>query len=326
MGDLELLALFCIFFQFFSPTGTTDGVIFINELDGRAFMRLHALTGHTSSVSCHAVSTNSLNPHRPDDSGLFVSGGWDGNIRLWNALTGECLRVFDGKLILDHRTSVEDALWRQNMRINAISFCKDCILSANWRGGIISRRINDAEDNNTCFVRNHGIVTTRIEHYGKWLVSINHRSIVIVDLEDESNNRELEQAFSADGDEVIVDFKSSQIIYANKDNIFTYNIRTKEVICFQKSSSEPMLDVTAIQANENFVYTLNKDCSIYLWDGKFKLIDKICELPKVGMDRCHLTLSESSQRMLCVLSYHTLQGIMTNMYMISLSQPVIEES
>ncbi|VUZ53708.1 unnamed protein product, partial [Hymenolepis diminuta] len=121
-------------------------------------MRLHALTGHTSSVSCHAVSTNSLNPHRPDDSGLFVSGGWDGNIRLWNALTGECLRVFD-----DHRTSVEDALWRQNMRINAISFCKDCILSANWRGGIISRRINDAEDNNTCFVRNHGIVTTRIE-------------------------------------------------------------------------------------------------------------------------------------------------------------------
>lgn len=130
---------------------------------------------------------------------------------------------------------MEGALWRQNMRINAISFCKDCILSADWRGGIISRRIDDAGDNNTCFVRNHGFVTIRIERYGKWLVSINHRSIVIVDLEDESNNRELEQAFSVNGDEVIVDFKSSQIIYANKDNIFMYNIRTEEVICFQKS-------------------------------------------------------------------------------------------
>lgn len=91
-------------------------------------------------------------------------------------------------------------------------------------------------------------------------------------------------------------------------------------------SSGPMSDVAAIQANENFVYTLNKDCSVYLWDRKkYQLIDKICELPKVGMDRCHLSLSESSQRILCILSYHTLQGIMTNMYMISVSQPVIEE-
>lgn len=81
----------------FLVAGTHDGVIFIYQSDGRQFPRIHVLNGHTDLISCLAASTRSNKPQTPDYRGLFISGSYDGTVRLWSAITGECLKLYQGE-------------------------------------------------------------------------------------------------------------------------------------------------------------------------------------------------------------------------------------
>nr|CDS28991.2 f box:WD repeat containing protein 7 [Hymenolepis microstoma] len=209
--------------------GTEIGAVVVYEVPCRTFKCLHILTGHKSPITSLSLSRNSFNPHRPDDSGLFASVSLDGSIRLWNALTGECLRIFD-----DYTSNLNGWSWRRRRRIDAITFYKGCILSADCERSTISMRINDSSGYDTRYDLKKNLSAIRVELNEKWLVSINHTAIHIVDLEDESNNCELEKSFTNDGDEVIVDFKSNQIIYFNMDSIYMHNIGANESVCFQK--------------------------------------------------------------------------------------------
>nr|CUU97739.1 hypothetical transcript [Hymenolepis microstoma] len=236
--------------------GTEIGAIVVYEFPYRTFKCLHILTGHRSPITSLSLSRNSFNPHRPDDSGLFVSGSLDGSIRLWNALTGECLRIFD-----DHTPNLNGWGCRRRKRIDAITFYKNCIVSADWWRSTISMRINDSSGNDNISVLKKDLTAIRVELNEKWLVSINHTAIHIVDLEDESYHRKLEKSFTNDDDEVIVDFKSNQIIYFNMDSIYMHNIRANKSVCFQKGFFEHKARVLNIQANENFVYSVHaNDC------------------------------------------------------------------
>lgn len=58
----------------------------------RAVWQSRALEGHTDRV--HSVSPSA-------DGRLVLSGSWDGTVRLWEASTGRCLRVFEGPNGLD---------------------------------------------------------------------------------------------------------------------------------------------------------------------------------------------------------------------------------
>nr|CDS28996.2 f box:WD repeat containing protein 7 [Hymenolepis microstoma] len=302
--------------------GTEIGAVVVYEFSCRTFNCLHILIGHKSPIASLGLSRNSFNQHRLDDSGLFVSGSLDGSIRLWNALTGECLRIFD-----DFTSNLSGWSWQQRRRIDAITFYKDCIVSADWWRRTISMLTNDSSGNDTRYVLKKDLSAIRVELNEKWLVSINHTAIHIVDLEDESYHRKLEKSFTNDGDEVIVDFKSNQIIYYNMDSIYMHNIGANESVCFQKGFLDRMARVLAIQANENFVYSVHENGKIYLWDRKkCQLIHELYRLPVVDIFKCHLALSESSQRLFCVVFYFESQGVCTGLYTLSVSQLVIEES
>lgn len=78
--------------------GSSSGRIHIWELDqSRQFPHRRVLSGHSDRINCLAASTKSSNPQMPDERCLFASGSYDRSVRLWNALTGQHLRVFRGK-------------------------------------------------------------------------------------------------------------------------------------------------------------------------------------------------------------------------------------
>lgn len=82
--------------------GCYDGLIYIFRLDGTKFPCLHTLKDHTDIVTGFALSASSSNPQTSDERCLFASSSTDCTVRLWNALTGECLSVFRGKYYCFH--------------------------------------------------------------------------------------------------------------------------------------------------------------------------------------------------------------------------------
>lgn len=82
----------------FLIVGLTNGSIEMWRLDGKLFPHVRTLERHTQAVKCLAVSTSSSKPQMPDERCLLVSGSDDNTVRLWNALTGQCLRVYEGAI------------------------------------------------------------------------------------------------------------------------------------------------------------------------------------------------------------------------------------
>ncbi|KAM3180013.1 hypothetical protein ACTXT7_017131, partial [Hymenolepis weldensis] len=79
----------------FLIAGLTNGSIEMWRLDGKHFPHVRTLERHTQAVKCLAISTSSSKPQIPDERCLLVSGSDDNTVRLWNALTGQCLRVYE---------------------------------------------------------------------------------------------------------------------------------------------------------------------------------------------------------------------------------------
>lgn len=81
-------------------TGSEDHLVRIWQV--RTGKLLHTLSGHSDEVRavafnpCSAVLPESAALHRSQPPCLLASASYDGTVRLWNAVTGRCVRVLTG--------------------------------------------------------------------------------------------------------------------------------------------------------------------------------------------------------------------------------------
>lgn len=81
--------------------GTSTGSIEIWKADGEDFPHFRTLEGHQDEVLDLAVSKSSANLRVPDGRCLLASCSHDRTVKLWNVITGECLKTFTSKNTLN---------------------------------------------------------------------------------------------------------------------------------------------------------------------------------------------------------------------------------
>lgn len=81
----------------FLIAGTKHGSICIRKMDKPGFPLIHNLKSHESPITGFAINASKLRRQASGERYQFVSCSSDCTVRLWDALTGECVRVYKGK-------------------------------------------------------------------------------------------------------------------------------------------------------------------------------------------------------------------------------------
>ncbi|KAM3187471.1 hypothetical protein ACTXT7_002260 [Hymenolepis weldensis] len=214
--------------------GCYDGIIHIFRLDGTNFPCLHTLKDHTDIVTGFALSASSSKPQTPDGRCLFASSSADCTVRLWNALTGECLSVFR----------------EHNDGVFTLTFCDQWIVSVDFLGFIHTRNLDGSLQRKK---RRWKIHVDKIRYDGRWLIARGRRRIRIYDTDNPQDVQEIKFNGCTTN---MVDFISGEIIYWIAKGVFMYNFKTKEKVRFQKDGSGPKPRVVVIQACDMFNWFL----------------------------------------------------------------------
>ncbi|VDL35985.1 unnamed protein product [Hymenolepis diminuta] len=280
---------------------TTLGRIHIWGLDdGRQFPHFRVLSGHESVINSLATSTKSSKPQTPDERCLFVSGSYDNTVRLWNALTGQCLRVF----VVPNCT--------------AVAFCDDWIISGDLQGNIHTHQIDGVLSRSVRKCRHPPV---EIHYDGKWIVSVSTEYITIFNTEDHTSTTEIQSMFPKGYECVIIDLVAGEIIYCTEYNLHVYNLKAQKDFPFQIEFGEFGRRLVDIKAVETFIFAAMVDDEILLFDRRNRtLIHKIAELPYPSVSKSNLAVTESRQTLLYIRTGVIFPSA-DRMYVISVKQP-----
>ncbi|KAM3187909.1 hypothetical protein ACTXT7_001315 [Hymenolepis weldensis] len=238
--------------------GSSSGCIHTWELDqSRQFPHRRALSGHSDRINCLAASTKSSNPQMPDERCLFASGSYDRSVRLWNALTGQHLRVFR-----EHQSPIFIVVFYENMVVSSD------------RDGITRNRHIDV--NLKLWRRRWRDTPENLEFDGKYIISVCYNFVKIFKADNPSSIPELKTQLTTHSRGVAIDLVNGEVIYFRETGLHVYNYKTQMKFRLQLEQNEPISGIAYLKAVDKFVFAATSDNKILIYDRKnLKLIQKI---------------------------------------------------
>ncbi|KAM3181701.1 hypothetical protein ACTXT7_013850 [Hymenolepis weldensis] len=195
----------------FLIAGTKHGSICIRKMDKPGFPLVHNLKRHESAITGFAINASTLRLQASGEQYQFVSCSSDCTVRLWDALTGECVRVYK-----EHERSVQ-----------CVAFFEEWIASADDEGNVL---IRDTDGNRIRHLQKCDPNPRGLEYNKKYLVYNSSTSINIFNFQNPANDK----IIKIDCPDVIVDFKSGQIFCQNEHELSVYNMETQRKSYFRR--------------------------------------------------------------------------------------------